>query len=134
VATSPHSLPREVLVHGYEEWGADLLQRLDGQFALRDLMIGNREEVLVARDRFGVRPLYYTRNATATSFLLRRSRRFLPLGRLMLRWISAGLDEILRFGAARPPRTAFSGIAALPARDYGIWKNGALWLRHYYEP
>ena len=121
----------EVLVHGYEEWGADLLQRLDGQFAFA-IYDRNREEVFVARDRFGVRPLFYAQR-NGDFFFASEIKAILATGEVDAALDQRGLDEILRFGAARPPRTAFSGIAALEPGTYGIWKNGALWLRHYYE-
>jgi asparagine synthase (glutamine-hydrolysing) len=44
-----------------------------------------------------------------------------------------GLDEVFTFWAARPPRTPFAGIASLEPGTYGILKDGALWLRRYYE-
>jgi asparagine synthase (glutamine-hydrolysing) len=121
----------EVLVHGYEEWGADLLQRLDGQFAFA-IYDRNREEVFVARDRFGVRPLFYAQR-NGDFFFASEIKAILATGEVDGALDQRGLDEILRFGAARPPRTAFSGIAALEPGTFGIWKNGALWLRHYYE-
>jgi asparagine synthase (glutamine-hydrolysing) len=121
----------EVLVHGYEEWGADLLQRLDGQFAFA-IYDRNRGEVFVARDRFGVRPLFYAQR-NGDFFFGSEIKAILATGEVDAALDQRGLDETLRFGAARPPRTAFSGIAALEPGTYGIWKNGALWLRHYYE-
>jgi asparagine synthase (glutamine-hydrolysing) len=121
----------EVLVHGYEEWGPGLLQRLDGQFAFA-IYDRNRETVFLARDRFGVRPLFYAQRNGDLIFGS-EIKAILASGEVDPALDQRGLDEVLRFGAARPPRTPFSGIAALEPGTYGIWKDGAFWLRHYYE-
>ena len=62
----------EVLVHGYEEWGARLWERLRGMFAVAS---GTRaaQRLVLARDRFGIKPLYY-RYAAASSLRLRARR------------------------------------------------------------
>jgi asparagine synthase (glutamine-hydrolysing) len=121
----------EVLVHGYEEWGAGLLQRLDGQFAFA-IYDRNRETVFVARDRFGVRPFFYAQR-NGDFYFGSEIKAILATGEVDPALDQRGLDEVLKFGAARPPRTPFSGIASLEPGTYGIWKDGALWLRHYYE-
>lgn len=123
--------PAEVLVHGYEEWGPGLLQRLDGQFAFA-IYDRNDETVFLARDRFGVRPLFYAQR-NGDLYFGSEIKAILASGEVEASLDPRGLDEVLRFGAARPPRTPFSGIAALEPGTYGVWKDGAFWLRHYYE-
>jgi asparagine synthase (glutamine-hydrolysing) len=121
----------EVLVHGYEEWGPGLLQRLDGQFAFA-IYDRNRETLFLARDRFGVRPLFYAQR-NGDLYFGSEIKAILASGEVEASLDPRGLDEVLRFGAARPPRTPFSGIASLEPGTYGIWEDGAFWLRHYYE-
>lgn len=57
----------EVLVHGYEEWGASLPARINGMFAFAILDLQKRQFFL-ARDRFGEKPLYYANSPTAFAF------------------------------------------------------------------
>jgi asparagine synthase (glutamine-hydrolysing) len=121
----------EVLVHGYEEWGASLLQKLDGQFAFA-IYDRHDETVFLARDRFGVHPLFYAQR-NGDIYFGSEIKAILASGEVEPGLDPRGLDEVLRLGAARPPRTPFSGIAALEPGTYGIWKDGAFWLRHYYE-
>jgi asparagine synthase (glutamine-hydrolysing) len=121
----------EVLVHAYEEWGVELLHRLNGQFAFA-IYDRNRETVLVARDRFGVRPLFYAQRS-GDFYFGSEIKAILASGEVGASIDQRGLDEVLTFWGARPPRTPFSGIASLEPGTYGLWKDGALWLRHYYE-
>jgi len=57
----------EVVVHGYEEWGPDVVTRLNGIFAFA-LWDSRRRRALIARDHLGVKPLYYHRNAQRLAF------------------------------------------------------------------
>ena len=121
----------EVLVHGYEQWGVDVLKRLNGQFAFA-LHDRNTDTVFIARDRFGVRPLFYAQRK-GEFYFASEIKAILATGEVEASLDPRGLDEILTFWAARPPRTAFAGIACLEPGTYGILKDGALWLRRYYE-
>jgi asparagine synthase (glutamine-hydrolysing) len=121
----------EVLVHGYEEWGADMLPRLNGQFAFA--IYDRRDEtVFIARDRFGVRPLYYAQ-PNGSFYFGSEIKAILASGEVDAAPDHRGLDEIFTFWAVRPPRTAFAGIASLEPGTCGLLKDGALWLRRYYE-
>src|SRR3954449_6429021 len=57
----------EVLVHGYEEWGEGFVERLRGMFAIA-LWDKRRRRLLLARDRFGIKPLYYRQAGGGLSF------------------------------------------------------------------
>ena len=121
----------EVLVHAYEEWGVDLLKRLNGQFAFA-IYDRIKEIVFIARDRFGVRPLFYAQPRGAFLFGS-EIKALLASGEVDPALDPRGVDEVFTFWAARPPRTPFAGIASLEPGTYGIWKDGALWLNRYYE-
>jgi asparagine synthase (glutamine-hydrolysing) len=106
----------EVVVHGYEEWGVDLLQRLNGQFAfaIHDRL---RETVFIARDRFGVRPLFYAQ--PNGEFLFGSEiKAILASGEVDAAIDPRGIDEVFTFWAAKPPRTPFAGIASLEPGTY----------------
>ncbi len=99
----------ETVLHGYARWGRQLLVRLKGMFAFA-LYDRGREELFVARDRLGIKPLYYAvdddglRLASETRLLSERST------------ISpAAVAAYLQWGACPEHRLLFSGIESLPA-------------------
>ena len=57
----------EVIVHAYEQWGLDFVHRFNGQFAIA-LWDRNRKRLVLARDRLGVRPLFYRRQGNRLLF------------------------------------------------------------------
>jgi asparagine synthase (glutamine-hydrolysing) len=121
----------EVLVHGYEEWGVNLLKRLNGEFAFA-IYDRNTETVFVARDRFGVRPLFYAQSRDTFCFGS-EIKAILATGEVDASLDRRGLDEVFTFTTALPPRTPFAGIAAMEPGTYGILRDGALWLHRYFE-
>ena len=57
----------EVVVHAYEEWGMEAFKRLRGMFAF-GLWDGRSRQLILVRDRFGMKPLYYSQNGTQFAF------------------------------------------------------------------
>ena len=121
----------EVLVHGYEQWGAEMLNRLNGQFAFA-IYDAARQTVFLARDRFGVRPLFYAQR-NGDLYFASEVKAILASGEVTASLDPRGLDEVHTFWSTRPPRTAFEGIASLEPGTYGVWRGGALWIHRYYE-
>jgi len=121
----------EVLVHAYEQWGSDMLRRLNGQFSFA-IYSAATNTLFLARDRFGVRPLFYAiRNGTL--IFASEIKALLASGSVDASIDPAALDEVFTFWAARPPRTGFRDIFALEPGTYGVWKSGRLHLHRYYE-
>lgn len=102
----------EVLVHGWEEWGALLVDRLRGMFALAIHDIDKRQ-LFLARDRLGKKPLYYA--ATPDRILfgseIKAIRAAMPeLGALD----TVALAQYATYGNSIGERTAFTGVRKLP--------------------
>ncbi len=125
----------EVLVHGYEQWGLELPHHLRGMFAFAILDV-RRDRVLIARDRFGKKPLYYARHEGR---LLIASE----IKALLAAGVAADIDEsalgaylALRYVPA--PRTMFRGISQLPAGHLMRVESGRTeierWWRLEYGP
>ena len=108
---SDHS-DTEVLVHGYEEWGAELPRRLNGMFAFA-IYDRTRRRLFLARDRFGKKPLYYVARpglfgfASELSALLKHPR--------VEREIDEGaLRKYFGYGFIPAPRSLYRNVAKLP--------------------
>lgn len=121
----------EVLVHGWEEWGAGLLDRLNGQFAFA-LHDRATDELILVRDRFGVRPLFYAEQA-GTLVFGSEAKAIFASGEVEARVDPAGLDEVFTFWGARAPRTPFLGVRQLPPGHVARWTRGTLVVRPWYR-
>ena len=121
----------EVLVHAYEEWGTRMLDRLNGQFAFA-IYDRPRRTVFLARDRFGVRPLYYS-VSNGDLFFASEAKALFASGEVDAALDPVGLDQVFTFWAARPPRTVFQNVSQLEPGSYAIWRDGELQHGRYYS-
>ena len=102
----------EVVVHGYEEHGADFVRRLNGIFAFA--LWDNRARRLVcARDPFGVKPLYWRSDGRRVA-VASEVRALLAAGLAEPRVDRVALDHYLACRFVPAPRTLFEGISKLP--------------------
>lgn len=120
----------EVLVHAYEQWGPAMLSRLNGQFAFA-IYDRRTESVFLARDRFGVRPLFYTMHDGDLIFGS-EIKALLATGEVPAAFSPHGLDEVFTFWAARAPRTPFENVFSLEPGCFAVWRSGSLKITRYY--
>ncbi len=102
----------EVLLHGYRAWGAGLVHRLHGMFAFA-LWDGMREELLLVRDRFGKKPLYYYQDNEKLVFGSEIKALF-PFSGVPRTADHEAIHHYLTYQYVPTPWTAFQGIRKLP--------------------
>jgi asparagine synthase (glutamine-hydrolysing) len=121
----------EVLVHLYEEEGTGLLERLNGQFAFA-IYDRRARRLFLARDHFGVNPLYFT---VADGVLIFGSEIKAILEHpLAPREIDlTGLDQVISFPGIVSPRTIFKHVESLPAGHCLTAENGDLRVAEYWD-
>ena len=103
----------ETLVHAYEQWGVECLQRMRGMFAFA-LWDGHRRELLLARDRVGIKPLYYSVHHERIVFA--SEIKALLLDPQQERDVDEeSLYHYLSFLCVPAPRTLFRGVRKLEA-------------------
>lgn len=119
----------EVLVHLYEQDGDDFVQRLHGMFACA-IWDAPRQRLLLARDRFGVKPLVYTLH-NGRLIWGSEIKAILAAG-VPRRVDPAALHDYLSFDYVPGPRTMFDGVWKLQAGHLLIW-DGDLQVRRYWD-
>ncbi len=123
----------EVLVHLYEEHGDDLVQRLRGMFAFA-IWDGRRRRLLLARDRMGVKPLYYARPESDVELAFASELKSL----LLVPGVSRELDpeslaHYLTYLYVPHPRSIFRGISKLPPGHLLVAENGSFRVSPYWR-
>src|SRR5919201_282062 len=117
----------EVLLHLYEEHGDAFAERLRGMFAIA-LWDARRRRLVLARDRFGIKPLYY--RAVGGELAFASELRALPRGEIDL----DALEAFLAFNSVPAPFTIFRECRKLPSGHVLAWEAGEIALRRFARP
>jgi asparagine synthase (glutamine-hydrolysing) len=121
----------EVVLHAYAEWGDDCLLRLRGTFAF-GLWDTRRERLLIARDRLGVKPLYYLAEGGGLTFAS-QPRAILEHPRARREVDPIAFRHCLAYGQPRDDRTVWAGIAKLPPGHRLVLDRRGLRSERYWE-
>lgn len=123
----------EVIVHAYEAWGVDAFARLNGMWAvaLADLRAGR---LVLSRDHFGIKPLYYARSGDRWIFgseikalLQDPALRTAPDEQALFEYLAYGLHD-------HRDATFFTGIQRLPQASYAVIEAGNMRVERYWQP
>lgn len=121
----------EVLIHGYEQWGENMLDKLRGMFAFV-IFNKNTNEVFGARDFFGIKPLYYAKMGE-TLMWGSEIKSFLDHPHFKKELNTDVLETYLTFQYSPTTETFFKNVYKLPAAHCFTYKNGKMNVRRYWE-
>lgn len=121
----------EVILNAYREYGEECVHHFNGQWAFA-ICDTKERKLFLSRDRFGVRPLFYTQ--TADSFLFASEiKALLTCPEVPAEIDLQSLDQIFTFWVTLPPRTAFKNIFQLPPGCSLTIEDGDVRVRQYWS-
>ena len=120
----------EVLLHLYEEYGAKCLEKINGQFSLA-IWDSLKRELFLARDRVGIRPLYYTHSAGRLIFAS-EIKAILPVSETR-ELDREALSQVFVFWTTLAGRTCFKDVHELPPGHYMRVKEGRACSEPYWR-
>ena len=121
----------EVLVHGYEEWHTDLPKYLRGMFAFA-IYDKNRNEIFLARDNFGIKPLYYAKMNDSFMFAS-EIKSFLDVPDFKKEFNEDILETYLEFSFVPTNETFFKGVYRLDAGCSLLYKDEDIKINKYFK-
>jgi len=120
----------ETIVHAYEEFGLAFVEHLNGQFAIA-LWDEPRQRLVLARDRVGIRPLFYC--VDRSQLLFASEVKALAAGGATLALDPVGLAEAFTFWSAIDPQTTFRNVHSLPPGHLLVCENGRQSSQSYWQ-
>ena len=122
----------ETLIHGYEEWGEELVDRLRGMYAF---VIWDREQkrLFGARDMFGIKPFYYAKMNDCFLFGS-EIKSFVEHPKFDKVFNEDALANYLSFQFVPTNETFFKGVYCLQPGHYFVYENGEISITRYFEP
>ncbi len=121
----------EVIVHLYEEFGPDFIHKLNGQFSIA-IWDKNKEELFLARDRVGIRPLYYTEQEE-TFIFASEIKSLLEFPGVKPKLSPRAISEYFTFWTSITPNTVFEDIFEVPPGTYMILNKHSKKTTTYWE-
>jgi asparagine synthase (glutamine-hydrolysing) len=121
----------ETIVHGYEEWGEGVLERLRGMFGLA-VWDAPRRRLVVARDRPGIKPMYYA-EAAGRLFFGSEAKCLLVNSEIDRALDPAALDHYLAYQYTPRDRAIFRGVRKLPPGHFIRLQDGRIEVRRYWR-
>ena len=122
----------ETLVHGYEEWGEHLVDRLRGMYAFA-IWDRTKKKLLAARDIFGIKPLYYAQ-MNGTLLFGSEIKSFMEHPKFDKIFNEDALGNYLSFQFVPTNETFFKGVFCLQPGHYFTYENGTMKITRYFEP
>lgn len=122
----------EVIVHSYEEWGEEFIQKLRGMFAFA-LWDGISRKLILVRDRIGIKPLYYTLLSDGTIVFGSEIKAILKYTKVKKEIELKALDCFLALEYIIGPLSIFKNIYKLPQGHYLIYQNGNILIKNYWD-
>jgi asparagine synthase (glutamine-hydrolysing) len=113
----------EVIVHAWEEWGADCVRRFRGMFAFA-LWDNNTETLFLARDRLGIKPLFYGLLADGRLIFGSELKALLCDPVLKRDFDIQSIEDYFAFGYVPDPKTIYRGVRKLPPAHTFVWRRG----------
>jgi asparagine synthase (glutamine-hydrolysing) len=121
----------ETIVHAYEEWGVSAIERLRGMFGLA-IWDGRTRTLLLARDRVGIKPLYYA-DTRGRLYFGSELKSLLCAPDVPRDLDLDALDHFLSFLYTPRDRSIFSGVQKLPPGHLLLWHDGRSEIRRYWQ-
>src|ERR1044072_1877905 len=121
----------EVIIYAYCEWGRECLSRLNGMFAFA-IWVARDESLLLARDRVGIKPLYYADTPAGFAFAS-EIKSLLAIPEFDRAVDLSALDQFMTFLWTPDPKTAFRGVRKLPPAHYLVYRDGKAEVFEYWD-
>jgi asparagine synthase (glutamine-hydrolysing) len=123
----------EVIVHAWEAWGTEAFSRFNGQWAIA-LWDSRRMTLVLARDPFGVRPLFLCEHEGRLYFASEVKAIFAAEPAIPRRFDPVGLEQVFTFWSTVPPQTVFAGVTELEPGSVRVYVDGRVQEARAYTP
>lgn len=122
----------ETILHLYEEYGENCVEHLRGMFAFA-IWDQNKRELFIARDRLGVKPLYYVQTDDGSLYFASEIKALLEAGAIKAELNYQALPDYLANHAPSGEETLFGGVKRLLPGHTLLWRDGVINIKRYWD-